>query len=64
MVQLLIPNFTKIEETNLDKLIAIADELNDWEYRFVMDIAERGSPVGKQIEFIDKMVYEKIEIYL
>ena len=54
----------KTEINQIDKLLNIIDELNDWEYQFVMDMAERSHLTKRQADLIDKMVYDKIEVYL
>lgn len=50
--------------TKLDQLLDIADELNDWEYHFVMDMAEQHTVTDGQANLINKMVYDKIEVYI
>lgn len=48
----------------IEGLLDIADELTEWEYAFVMGISESGYMSEKQSDIVNKMVYDKIEVYL
>lgn len=52
------------ERTPVEDLLDIADELTDWEYQFVLGIAEKGYMSDKQSDVVNKMIYDKIEVYL